>query len=99
MWRISKIAKKYSLKIVEDACHAITAKYKNKFAGSLGNFGCFSFYPTKILGAYGDGGFISTNNYKSFLHIKKLRFYGIETEGNSKFKNQYYAIENGLNSR
>lgn len=99
MDKIIKLGKKYKLAIIEDCAQAQGAMYKNKFAGSLGDFGCFSFYPTKILGAYGDGGFISTNNYKSFLHIKKLRFYGIETEKKSKFKNEYYAEINGYNSR
>lgn len=99
MDEIIKLSKKYNLSVIEDCAQAQGALYKNKFAGSLGNFGCFSFYPTKILGAYGDGGFISTNNYKSFLHIKKLRFYGIETEKKSKFKNEYYAEINGYNSR
>ena len=54
-------------------------KYKNKFVGTLGDLGCFSFYPTKILGAYGDGGFILSKNKKLHEKIKRLRFYGIET--------------------
>ena len=96
---ITKIAKKNNLTLIEDCAQSQGAKYKNQYSGTIGKFGCFSFYPTKILGAYGDGGFILTNDFKAFRQIKRLRFYGIETEGNSKFKNQYYAIENGLNSR
>ena len=62
--------------------------------------GCFSFYPTKILGAYGDGGFICTQNYKLYKKIKRIRFYGIETnDKTNKFNNKYYANENGINSR
>ena len=74
-------------------------QYKNQFAGTIGKFGCFSFYPTKILGAYGDGGFILTNDKNAFKKIKRLRFYGIETLEKNKFRNKYYANENGYNSR
>ena len=60
MNRIIKIAKKYKLKIIEDCAQAQGAKYRNRFVGTIGDVGCFSFYPTKILGSYGDGGFILT---------------------------------------
>jgi aminotransferase EvaB len=96
---IQKIAEKNNLIIIEDCAQAQGAKYKNKFSGTFGKFGCFSFYPTKILGAYGDGGFIMTNDINAYKRIKRLRFYGIETGSPSKFKNKYYANENGLNSR
>ena len=100
MPKILKIAKKYKLKIIEDCAQAQGAKFKNKHIGSFGDFGCFSFYPTKILGAYGDGGFIVTNNRKFFEKAKRIRFYGIETEvKKNSFINQYYANEFGINSR
>ena len=100
MTKIRNIAKKYKLKIIEDCAQAQGAKYNKKFVGTFGDFGCFSFYPTKILGAYGDGGFITTNNYKDYLKIKRLRFYGIETVNKKNlFYKKYYANENGLNSR
>ena len=100
MTKIIKIAKKYNLKIIEDCAQAQGAKYKNKFVGTLGDLGCFSFYPTKILGAYGDGGFILSKNKKLHEKIKRLRFYGIETmDKKNKFYNKYYANENGINSR
>lgn len=96
---INKIAKKKGIKVIEDCAQSQGAQYKKKFSGTLGDFGCFSFYPTKILGAYGDGGFILTNSFDAYKKIKRLRFYGIETVENNKFKNQYYANENGVNSR
>ena len=100
MDRIIKIAKKYNLKVIEDCAQAQGAKYKNKFVGTFGDFGCFSFYPTKILGAYGDGGFIITKKFDEYKKIKRLRFYGIETtDKKNKFFNKYYANENGFNSR
>ena len=96
---IIKIAKKNKIIVIEDCAQSQGAKYKGKYSGTIGKFGCFSFYPTKILGAYGDGGFILTNDYNSFLKIKRIRFYGIETLANVRFKNQYYSNENGINSR
>ena len=98
--KIKKIAKKYNLKIIEDCAQAQGAKYKNKYVGTIGDLGCFSFYPTKILGAYGDGGFIFTKKKDLHKKIRRLRFYGIETiEKKNKFYNKYYANENGINSR
>ena len=100
MDKIKKIAIKYNLKIIEDCAQAQGAKYKNKFVGNFGDFGCFSFYPTKILGTYGDGGFVIAKNFKDYEKIKRLRFYGIETSNKrSVYYNKYYANENGLNSR
>ncbi len=99
MDKINFLAKKYRLTVIEDCAQSQGAMYKKKFSGTIGKFGCFSFYPTKILGAYGDGGFILTSDFNLFKKIKRIRFYGIETVENTKFKNQYYANENGLNSR
>ena len=99
MDEINRIAKKNKLIIIEDCAQSQGAKYKKQYSGTIGNFGCFSFYPTKILGAYGDGGFILTNDFNSYKQIKRIRFYGIETIQKSNFKNKYYANENGLNSR
>ena len=59
----------------------------------------FSFYPTKILGSYGDGGFILTDDFNLYKKIKRIRFYGIETIEKNKYLNKYYANENGINSR
>lgn len=100
MDEIMKIAKRYKLKIIEDCAQAQGAKFKNKLVGTFGDFGCFSFYPTKILGAYGDGGFISTNSYELMKKMKRIRFYGIELiDKKNNFFNKYYANEHGTNSR
>ena len=58
MKSIISISKKYKLKIIEDCAQSLGANYNKKIVGNFGDFGCYSFYPTKILGAYGDGGFI-----------------------------------------
>lgn len=100
MTEILKIASKNKINIIEDCAQSQGAKHKNKFVGTFGLSGCFSFYPTKILGAYGDGGFILTNDFNFFEKIKRIRFYGIETnDKNKKYFNEYYSYENGLNSR
>ena len=64
--------------------------HKNKKLGSFGSLSAFSFYPTKILGAFGDGGMVLTNNKKLYLKLKKLRFYGIK---------DYKSEIHGINSR
>ena len=79
MEKIIKISNKHKLSIIEDCAQSQGAKYNNKFVGTFGTLGCFSFYPTKILGGYGDGGFILTNNFRLYSAIKKIRFYGIDT--------------------
>jgi dTDP-4-amino-4,6-dideoxygalactose transaminase len=73
---IMEIAKKYNLYVIEDACQAHGAKYEGKKLGSIGDIGCFSFYPTKNLGAYGDAGMVVTNNSQLADKIRMLRNYG-----------------------
>ena len=100
MNEIMKIAKKYKLKIIEDCAQSTGSSYNKKKSGNFGDIGCFSFYPTKILGGYGDGGFILTNSFKFYSNIKKIRFYGIDTvDKKNKFYNKYYSNLNGVNSR
>lgn len=91
MGAILRIAKKYKLKVVEDACQAHGAGYKNKRLGAIGDIGCFSFYPTKNLGAFGDAGAVATNNKKVADTIRALRNYGEISKFNS-------GVE-GVNSR
>jgi aminotransferase EvaB len=100
MDEIKKISEKYKLKIIEDCAQSQGSKYRNKYCGTIGDTGCFSFYPTKILGAYGDGGLILTNNFNLYKKIKRIRFYGIETiDKKNFFYKKYFANEEGINSR
>ncbi len=97
---ITKISKKYKIPIIEDCAQAQGAMFSKKYVGTFGAFGCFSFYPTKILGSYSDGGFILTNSLNLYKKIKKIRFYGIDTvDSKNKFFNKYYSNINGVNSR
>jgi len=76
MDKITKIAKKHKLWVIEDAAQAHGLRYKGKKAGSLGDIACFSFFPAKNLGCYGDGGAIVTNNKKLALKIRLLKDHG-----------------------
>ena len=87
----NKIAKKYDLKVIEDCAQSVGSFYKNKPSGSFGHISAFSFYPTKNLGAYGDGGFIGTSIKEYADRASELRNYGMK-----KF---YYSEEHGINSR
>ncbi len=74
--KISEIAKRREIHLIEDCAQSLGARYGSKPTGSFGILSCFSFYPTKNLGAIGDAGAISTNNEKLFEKIKMLRQYG-----------------------
>jgi len=91
MQPVLKIAEKYNLYVLEDVAQAQGAEYLGKKAGSIGDISTSSFYPTKILGGYGDGGIILTNKEDLNAKLRRLRFYGAEKT--------YYAIEHGYNSR
>jgi dTDP-4-amino-4,6-dideoxygalactose transaminase len=73
---IIRLSEKYNLKIIEDAAQAHGAEYKGKKVGSIGDVGCFSFYPAKNLGAYGDAGMMTTNNKEIAEKAKLLRNHG-----------------------
>jgi dTDP-4-amino-4,6-dideoxygalactose transaminase len=73
---IMEIAEKHQLKVIEDCAQAHGAKYKNKLAGTFGDFGAFSFYPTKNLGALGDGGAIICKDEEHYQKLLQLRNYG-----------------------
>ncbi|MBA4373279.1 MAG: daunorubicin biosynthesis sensory transduction protein DnrJ [Thermodesulfovibrio sp.] len=88
---LCEIANRNSLPVLEDCAQATGARYRGKAAGSIGDIGAFSFYPTKVLGAYGDAGMAVTSRPELHAHLRRLRFYGME--------GAYYAEEEGYNSR
>lgn len=91
MDKISEIAKKHNLYLIEDCAQSHGAKINGKLTGTFGNIGCFSFYPTKPLGALGDAGAIITDDDELAEKVRLLRNYG------SKIK--YHNEINGVNSR
>jgi dTDP-4-amino-4,6-dideoxygalactose transaminase len=88
---IIEIKNKYSLKLIEDCAQSHGATYKEKLTGTFGEYGAFSFYPTKNLGALGDAGAVLTSNDELALAIKRLRNYGSDIK--------YYNELIGYNSR
>ncbi|UCC44223.1 MAG: DegT/DnrJ/EryC1/StrS family aminotransferase [Candidatus Zixiibacteriota bacterium] len=88
---IMAIAAKHDLKVVEDAAQAIGAEYRDRPAGSFGDFGCFSFYPSKNIGAGGDAGMIVTKTEKDYKLCRSLRAHGEDPK--------YYHRIVGYNSR
>ena len=84
MDKIIKIAKKYKLKIIEDAAQATGAYYKGRHAGTFGKISAFSTHPLKNLNALGDGGFIITNEKKLYDKIKLYRSHGLEGRDDAK---------------
>ncbi len=86
-----EFARAKSLLVVEDCAQACGATYKGRRAGSFGNIGAFSFYPTKILGAFGDGGMMITASEDLMVKLRRLRNYGMEAE--------YCSDMEGYNSR
>jgi dTDP-4-amino-4,6-dideoxygalactose transaminase len=91
MTAILAVAGRHGLRVVEDCAQAAGALYEGKRVGSFGDIGAFSFYPTKVLGAFGDGGMAITSSPELAARLKRLRFYGME--------GGYYAEEEGYNSR
>lgn len=88
---IIEIAHKHGVKVIEDAAQAHGATYKGRKLGTIGDAGCFSFYPSKNLGAYGDGGAVVTDDEETAGRLKRLRNYGEER--------RYYHATKGINSR
>jgi len=73
---ILQICETYHLVVIEDAAQAIGSEYRGKRAGSMGDFGCFSFFPSKNLGAFGDGGIVTTHSDESYDKLCTLRVHG-----------------------
>ncbi len=91
MGEIMEIAKKHKLAVVEDCAQAFGAMHNGKTVGAMGDAGSFSFYPTKVLGCYGDGGMITTNLDALNDHIRRLRNHGAAKP--------FIHVEIGMNSR
>ncbi|MGC3967166.1 MAG: DegT/DnrJ/EryC1/StrS family aminotransferase [Pirellulales bacterium] len=91
MQPIVDMARLHGLAVIEDACQAIGAEYRGRQAGAIGDIGCFSYYPTKNLGAYGDAGMLTTNNDKLADKLQLLRGHGMRP--------RYYHKIIGINSR
>lgn len=88
---ILAIAKSNNLLVIEDAAQAIGSRYNGRFAGTIGDFACFSFFPSKNLGAAGDGGLITTNNPDMADRLRMIRVHGS--------KHKYFHELQGVNSR
>jgi len=88
---IARIARARGLSILEDCAQATGATRRGKKAGSFGDCAAFSFYPTKLLGGYGDGGMVATSSAELAAKLRRLRFYGMEKA--------YCSLEEGFNSR
>src|SRR5690625_3887090 len=76
MKEILEVSKKYNLSVIEDACQAIGTEYDRKRVGALGDIGCFSFFPSKSLGAFGDSGFVVSNKYDLYEKVMRIRNLG-----------------------
>lgn len=88
---INDIAKRHNLRVIEDAAQAHGAEYKGKRVGTLGDAGCFSFYPTKNLGACGEGGMVTTNDDEIARRVRLLRDWGADRK--------YHHVIAGFNYR
>ena len=88
---VMDLAQQHKLVVIEDAAQAIGAQHKGRRAGSIGHYGCFSFFPSKNLGAAGDGGMVVTNDAQRAEHLRRLRAHGMQPK--------YYHKEVGGNFR
>ena len=91
---IMAIANEYKIPVIEDGAQSIGAQYKNgKKVGSMGLIGCYSFYPTKNLGAFGDGGLVATNDEETFIKLKQMRNHGMEPKYHHKFVGGNFRLD------
>lgn len=92
MDRIMAIAERHGLAVIEDAAQALGATYRGRRAGSFGTTGCFSFYPFKILGGFGDGGAVTTNDPRIARMVALLRYNGEDRETGEYHYHGYTAL-------
>lgn len=92
MPKILKIAEKYHLQIVEDACQSLGSSINGLGAGAWGDTGCFSFYPFKILGGYGDGGAITTNDEDIAIFARRMRYNGEDRESGEYYGHGFTCL-------
>lgn len=90
---ILEIARKHNLKVVEDAAQAIGSEYKGRRAGSIGDLGCFSFFPSKNLGAFGDGGMVTANDEALAEKVALLRNHGAQPKYYHKFVGGNFRLD------
>lgn len=88
---VLNVANERNLEVVEDCAQAQGTKYRDRYVGTFGRLGCFSFYPTKNMGAYGDAGAVITNDDELATRIRRMRMYGYDSSGISQ--------EEGMNAR
>ncbi len=93
MTPLQDLAKKHKLWIIEDACQAIGSEFKGQRAGGLGDFGCFSFFPTKNLGGFGDAGMVTTRSMELYEKMKVLRVHGMEPKYYHKMVGGNFRID------
>ena len=91
MKRVNAVAAKHGIRVLEDCAQCHGATQAGRKAGTMSDAACWSFYPTKILGTYGDGGMVTTTDAALAARVRRLRMYGNE--------GTYYAVEQGYNSR
>jgi dTDP-4-amino-4,6-dideoxygalactose transaminase len=96
---INDIARRHHLIVIEDAAQAAGSEYKGKRAGSLGDIGCFSFFPTKNIGCCGDGGIIVTDNDRLADFCRALRVHGSGAEGKKLYEHRTGEVINGEMNR
>ena len=97
MTRLMAIANQYNLYVIEDCAQAIGAEWHNQKVGSIGHIGCFSFFPTKNLGACGDAGALTTSDRHIAAQVKLLREHGLDRSVDNRVS--YSHLVTGLNSR